>query len=344
MIRSTRRRPAGAARPGAAGGGWSTLGRTRGRYAPPLPADKPPTKPSADPRIIDVPKMPIPDRFYPAIAQIQKQHEFFDVMHKAMGELRIEKGSDFNLDNIALPVQPARLPIELLLSAADHYSAFRMLTDESREKGGEWHTSAPWTLMRAALEQASQAIWLAAEDDRDERIRRYLRMLRHNGAQATTATELRYRRKDREKYRAATIKHRELDFANLITKYCRTSNQVSTVDRSISLLDCIREAARLSDVTFVETVERYWRLASGYAHGLEWTRLAAGLSTFHVDEEGRPAGMFGLDPEKLSYLVVMVTGTFHHALWLMRKRCGSSCPDSCPKFATLTPIDFLHFL
>lgn len=59
-----------------------------------------------------------------------------------------------------------------LLSAVDHLDAFRALVVDAQIL----HARAPYTLLRAALENAATAVWLLAPRSRDERVLRLLRL------------------------------------------------------------------------------------------------------------------------------------------------------------------------
>jgi hypothetical protein len=82
-------------------------------------------------------------------------------------------GSSLSADDAATaPYQLSHMVGGALLSAVDHFDAFRALVVDAQVV----HARAPYTLLRAALENASVAVWLLAPSSRDERILRRLRL------------------------------------------------------------------------------------------------------------------------------------------------------------------------
>jgi hypothetical protein len=75
-------------------------------------------------------------------------------------------------DEVAHPCEPSHAVGGALVSAADHMDALRALVQDAHVV----HARAPFTLLRAALENSATAVWLLAPANRNERILRRLRL------------------------------------------------------------------------------------------------------------------------------------------------------------------------
>lgn len=73
-----------------------------------------------------------------------------------------------------------------LVSAADHWDALRALLQDAQVV----HARAPFTLLRAAIENSAVAVWLLAPASRDARVLRRLRLEWKNFADQENAEEL----------------------------------------------------------------------------------------------------------------------------------------------------------
>jgi hypothetical protein len=73
-----------------------------------------------------------------------------------------------------------------LTSAADHWDALRTLIQDAQVV----HARAPFTLLRAAIENSATAVWLLAPASRDERVMRRLRLEWKNFLDQENAEEL----------------------------------------------------------------------------------------------------------------------------------------------------------
>lgn len=82
-------------------------------------------------------------------------------------------GSSLAADDAATtPYTMSHAVVAALCSAVDHLDALRVLIQEADTV----HSRAPYTLMRAALENAAIAVWLLAPASRKERVLRRLRL------------------------------------------------------------------------------------------------------------------------------------------------------------------------
>ncbi|MFC0439622.1 hypothetical protein [Kutzneria buriramensis] len=84
------------------------------------------------------------------------------------------------------PFQISHAVLGVLNSAVDHLHALRKLIIDANVV----HARAPFTLLRAALENASIAVWLLAPSSRDERILRRLRLQWADVCDGMNAAEL----------------------------------------------------------------------------------------------------------------------------------------------------------
>ncbi|MGH3246053.1 MAG: hypothetical protein ACRDOI_07560 [Trebonia sp.] len=72
------------------------------------------------------------------------------------------------------------------MSAADHWDAFRALLQDAQVV----HARAPFTLLRAAIENSAAAVWLLAPPNRDIRVLRRLRLEWKNFTEQENAEKL----------------------------------------------------------------------------------------------------------------------------------------------------------
>jgi hypothetical protein len=89
-------------------------------------------------------------------------------------------------DQAAHPYLVSQAASAQLVSAADHWDALRVLLQEARVV----HARAPFTLLRAAIENSAAAVWLLAPASRDARILRRLRLEWKNFLDQESAEEL----------------------------------------------------------------------------------------------------------------------------------------------------------
>jgi len=123
------------------------------------------------------------------------------------------------------------------------------------------HTLRPaYTLSRAALEAASQAVWVSAGGSAAECARRHLRLIRWDYAE------------HRKSVQDPAVKQRIRAMDE--TLLTRVEERLS-VDELIvpSLIAVLRDAAQVIGVS-ADELERVWRAASGAAHGKFWPSVA----------------------------------------------------------------------
>jgi hypothetical protein len=89
-------------------------------------------------------------------------------------------------DRAAHPYLVSQAVGALLVSAADHWDALRALLQDAKVV----HARAPFTLLRAAIENSATAVWLLAPASRDVRLLRRLRLEWKNSLDQGAAEEV----------------------------------------------------------------------------------------------------------------------------------------------------------
>lgn len=167
-------------------------------------------------------------------------------------------------DALTAPYQLSHAVAVPISGALDHLQALRALLVDAEAL----YMAAPFTLMRSAIESASQALWLLVPDDQLVRVQRRLQMAVGDARERSRAVAL----LDQPRAEAA-LQGRLERFAGLAEAVGLPRGNV--LGRAPSLALIVRAA---SDVVAVPDLplEFLWRLGSGYAHGRVWALLMAG--------------------------------------------------------------------
>lgn len=132
-----------------------------------------------------------------------------------------------------------------------------------------------FALARAAMESASQAVWLMDTTDPIECAKRHLRLIRWD------LEEHRKSRLDSEGKQK--VRDRDIELVDRVKNYL-SEDEIRPPN---GYLWVIREACRPTDLALdKDEAERLWRAASGAAHGMYWTNLE--LTQVEVGEEYEP--------------------------------------------------------
>ena len=116
-----------------------------------------------------------------------------------------------------------------------------------------------YTLGRAALESAAQAVWMLDTDRPVECIRRHICLMRWDLQE--------HRKSKSDQVEKDTIKAREADLVHRVSEVF-TEDQIAA---PTTFLTVIRTAASASDLSLEpDDAEYLWRAASGVAHGKYW--------------------------------------------------------------------------
>jgi hypothetical protein len=172
-----------------------------------------------------------------------------------------------------------------LVSSVDHLDALRTLIQDAHVV----HARAPFTLLRAALENSATAVWLLAPGSRDERVLRRLRLQWADFLDRETAERLFIAQPEPSRADRKAELHRLARARGL------SEEQVTAVTSGkVTYSSIVAAAAR--EGRFLNLDERTalacWMAASGIAHARLWAVLSPILH--QVEVPGAPEGSTGL--------------------------------------------------
>lgn len=175
----------------------------------------------------------------------------------------VEPGSPLAGDARKSPdLQVAHAAYSAIVVAVDHLHSFKTSLAEAKLL----HTHAPFTGLRAATEASATALWLLDPATRQERIRRRLKLARHEAWEAGNVQRL--------LPPAASAKVRSsserIDEIKALAK--RHGLDPSDVCGRFSYEHVVREAGEASKLGG-DMAELLWRLCSGFAHARDWAAL-----------------------------------------------------------------------
>lgn len=173
------------------------------------------------------------------------------------------EGSNFARTRELYPFEPLDERAQAYVGAAlEHLMMWAEYTAPLKfhpDQESSFYQRPPYTLARAALEAAAQAVWMLDTLDPMECIRRHLSLMRwdlHEHKRSKSALD------EKE---VIDARERELltRVANVFT--------ADDIKPPSSYLWVLRAACRPDDLNLqAEEVERLWRAASGSAHGMYW--------------------------------------------------------------------------
>ena len=194
-------------------------------------------------------------------------------------------------DDRAFPYTLSQTVWRLLSNAVDHLGCLQALLDDAKVI----HMYAPFTLVRAALENACGAVWLLEPVQRKERLARQFRL---------AITDVRHDEQTRELMGQPGTK---------------TAQERISEIRDLATRAGLDGAALKGNVTYteiVETVDRNgppdnvvlvtWKVCSGFAHGDWWTTRSASRRTQIPGATEAGIGTFKIEAD-LSLLMRMTT-------------------------------------
>jgi hypothetical protein len=220
-----------------------------------------------------------------------------------------EPGSPMHADDNRLdPYQISHAAWSSLSHAVDHLHCLRTLVRDA----GIIHMYAPYTLMRAAFENACSAVWLLQPNRRDERITRRLRLA------------------------TSDINHGE-DAKKITGKSGpRTRQERIEQVRQIAAKCGIDEKAATSRFSYKEIIEAVgdpekimlllWNTCSGMAHGDLWAMAAAAEMIERPDKSTVHVGAFKVSANVglLAQFTTITVGMTDSAWKLYDKRSMSA--------------------
>jgi hypothetical protein len=189
--------------------------------------------------------------------------EDIEDMSMGLGEIHPDSdlaGDDNDLDGmwVSMVVNNA------ILASLDHVITLRDLVTRDR---GTVTINAPWTLMRAVVESASVAVWVATPTLRKTRRAHALRVWHHDYSERQN-WETDIGRVVSEKGKSG--KERASDIVRLAERLGIRGTQVSA---AIAYSDVVANAGALVGWEREDARAR-WREASAFAHGKTWPLLA----------------------------------------------------------------------
>ena len=263
-----------------------------------------------------------------AIAQIEMCFKTLDtIWNSSDAAPTVYPDSIFAKDRVELreyPIDQWAWP--LMVVAYDHMHLLRRVGGQMPDGLEEWHTHAPWTLLRAALEASSMVIWLISPKDRHERLERLLRMVHDDLVESQKATRLVYPLRKRSNL--PLFKKSDEEFAVTAKPWTDDDASRRRIYEDINLVDCIKDASRKSGVAKEDVADLLWRTASGHAHGSRWAQLTVGVYQFENNIDESTMAVRGMiDLTNASKLIMLVTGMIQYAGWLFATRAGNDTPS-----------------
>jgi hypothetical protein len=221
-------------------------------------------------------------------------------------------------DEVTDPYQLSHAVVGALVSAVDHLDAVRALVQDA----GVVHARAPFTLMRAALENSATAVWLIAPASRDERVLRRLRLQWDDARDGEKACRLvgaepplsrdGWKAKLERVARARGLSDEQI---GSVTRQKATYSEI---------VKTAGDEARGPDVTGQNALF-CWMAASGIAHARLWAVLSSVLDRAVVPgvlED--PVGMMLSASDKAVAVIAGVTTLMVTEGWrLLDERCQS---------------------
>lgn len=236
--------------------------------------------------------------------------------------LEVGIGSFFYRSHKELPEYPAAHVISPLISGAvDHMMMLKRTSGLSPDGSSMWFAQAPWTLLRASLEMSSQALWMLAANSSAARYERLLKFvgadLQENNRAILVNVPARLRGGIPEI--AQSVQALDLVASRFGLQYKQLN---------FRLIDCIREAARVTKVERPEEAEIIWRLASGLAHGRRWAwETASQFSPVGQVSTGAKMVRGSVDLRRIGRVTILVTSTIQLADWYFARRAGRKRPE-----------------
>lgn len=256
-----------------------------------------------------------------AITDINRVFVEFDKIDAGFGTYPILPTSELASDAAQIPDWPvSSLAPDLLGGAIDHMHSLRLSAGQPPEGHAEWSARAPWTLMRSALESASQSIWMMCENDQDVRLERCLRVWYDDRRNFFKAENQTYRRRHRDKLNSL----QEWDDNEFKVKAARwdTAEAKGRIRQEPSFSECIAEAAEFAGAVSADMAVVFWRVASGYAHGRPWSWQVSGKFRTVEKAEGLVTSQGAIAFEPIARMIGITVLTIQYADWLIKERSG----------------------
>lgn len=204
-------------------------------------------------------------------------------------------GSPFSIIDAKLP-QPSEMWCRSYLSSAlehlgmwaDYVAPLKFHPDAVVH-----HDARPaQTLARAALESASQAVWVMASRDPRESLRRHLSLVLADWEEQ--------RKAEIDPERKADLKQQRLDLLDILESHDVKVDNPSYLTLITAAATEVRTNFSDGDLGDPAQVERLWRASAGSAHGKMWPSLELRVS---VELDGQPFSF--PDADAMSAILVL---------------------------------------
>ncbi|MEU3862303.1 hypothetical protein AB0F03_34030 [Streptomyces sp. NPDC028722] len=185
---------------------------------------------------------------------------------KATSEPRpvVEAGSSLSADDAEVPtLRVSSAAYQCFTHAVDHPRAVQVLLFEAKVI----HSYAPYSLLRAAVQAAGEALWLLDPSSRQERIRRCLKRAYENVSKGKEFMDL-------SGLQPSGRPHHERvqELRDLATQHGLDPNGVRGRWSTQAQLKYVEEVVLDGKEALAQNL---WQICSGFAHGREWATLAS---------------------------------------------------------------------
>lgn len=203
-----------------------------------------------------------------------------------------------------------------LVAATDHLILWANIVAPQKLFDGMVVQNPPrpyYTLARAGLESAAQAVWVLKEEESKERVHRHFRLLYHDLRQMALAFEM------QGDSRAPSARERMSDLqARIGTAYKLGSITKGEPKYSMMVRDCATVIGMQPD-----ELEALWRSASAAAHGKNWFQYVG--YSMDVGDEYEP-GYFRAalhpDPTEITRSITAAASMVNYGVLLFVTRAG----------------------
>ncbi|GAA3264520.1 hypothetical protein GCM10010469_34200 [Streptomyces labedae] len=182
----------------------------------------------------------------------------------------VEAGSSLSGDDAKIPtLMMSSAAYQCFVHAVDHLHAVQALLFEAKVM----HSYAPYSLLRAAVEAAGEAIWLLGPSGRQERIRRCLKRAYENVSKGKDFMDL-------SGLQPSGRSHAERvqEIRDLAAEHGLDPNDVCGRWSTQRQLKYVDEDVRHDKDALAQNL---WQICSGFAHGREWATLGLLERTVH---------------------------------------------------------------
>lgn len=200
----------------------------------------------------------------PVPPSVQSALKLINVWQKESGERvpLVEPGSSLFGDDAKVPtLMVSSAAYQCFSHAVDHLHAVQALLFEAKLM----HAYAPYSLLRAAVEAAGEAIWLLGPTSRQERIRRCLKRAYENVSKGQHFADL---AGVQPSGRSAATRIQEI--RDLATRHGIDPNGVCgrwSTQQQLKYVDELLNKGK------EPSTQALWQICSGFAHGREWATL-----------------------------------------------------------------------